>query len=861
MLVYPTSYPVPNGYKKKFLSGEEDLFATGSDLKVLCRVHKRATGINLEPYRKLFIPRVVKSGSPCLVKIEPRDYNFRCDPQIKLEFEFVNLSEFEAQMAALQRLYDMARLEVEYGRVYIPASSTEEASVKDVPTLVKLTPRGKNDRDSAAVAALSGLLKSEKCVPVRVTLEGKEKAAHRAAQDLNLPTDRPPWVDKCFSAAFAEVFPDRFADHQAWIKGGRTTKVCKGGVERCYICAADNAQPTASSAMDVVRILANFAKPTVPYPNVHVDDLFNALGLQMKMLGLDKLQLPIPRTGHKSYSHINYPEGKSAGVLQVKEEGWKIEGQEYKLSATGKKRDFVQSVNKIAEEVDEAIRSNYLSGERGYVHSVYPVEAAVLVRKPEIKGPGEDPKPRIIVVVAFYILLLAKKYFGPVFQHLYRRNGISLGLKWFGGDAERIWQEVKDCFKHEDYDVSSFDHNLMAIVLALLAASYIQCYRQPIPGVFEEELDYYILKHHLSYLTNCQIVKLCQWFDNNWRVVIGMMFSGSYETSMHDTRYHQLVIICWILDIIRRARADGKEHLVVAAVNVLKKWVARGDPHSMEDRLLRVIISWFGFGDDGLLHNRVVPETQANPEEGFEWFGVRAFADFARRGFNFVIKEVHKTNTCDQFHTPVDDEGRLMTKDVVAPNGDLVVKPIGVNFLKHCFVKIQPTEKHGVIPPDERGESFVTFPYRNASDYIWRPRESATGNYNPLLLQCKTNGVLLSSMGLHEDFSKFCRAYNKKISELITTKNWKFSYDQYQQFEVELQRMMERYVDAGINDFRYYGIRNMPPVRFSFTRMMINSLQARAKNETFFDTDHVDLFAFESYLARMNLRVADMDLG
>jgi len=214
------------------------------------------------------------------------------------------------------------------------------------------------------------------------------------------------------------------------------------------------------------------------------------------------------------------------------------------------------------------------------------------------------------------------------------------------------------------------------------------------------------------------MVQVCQWYDGIWRLVIGMMFSGKFETSHINTMYHICMYVAFVLFMMDKMETKIKKF----ASDELKKFLK----YTFKGEGINPKIGVFAFGDDGIqfCHDKRLRA----------YLNLENFSRFSQKEFDVQIKYDHCGEYSSIFSIP-DLKGGLLKKEWKAPDGKLYKIPHGPVFLKRRFVRMSYNEEEYVVP------------YRCAEDYESRIGRSVSKLDNPMIELVRLHGLMWDTMG------------------------------------------------------------------------------------------------------------------
>jgi len=336
----------------------------------------------------------------------------------------------------------------------------------------------------------------------------------------------------------------------------------------------------------------------------------------------------------------------------------------------------------------------------------YPLIIASLAEKPEVRMEGDDPeKVRLIFIVSTLKILLDKGLFSCWHHYSRSKGGNTIGTKWRAGDAARFAKKFHADEPNRFWihgDARKLDQSMKASVITLLT------YMQIIIYAPDDEL--YKAAHHLAaWSGNLTGVKLVAWVDSMYRLIVGTMFSGDFNTSAIDTAYVDDSIIGFVLKV----HDDLKR--VLGACEAKRFWMTVTSDSTV----------WGIYGDDFIF---------SALNEWREWCNLRSLNAYWNEYWDIAVK-MEASFECESFYTvlahTVDADGRHHYEDRVVKEG--------VVFLKRRFIKWQT--------------SFTTsyvLCWRKTEDYYARAGISGNEILDPSHAIVRIHGLLWDTQGTND---------------------------------------------------------------------------------------------------------------
>jgi len=263
-----------------------------------------------------------------------------------------------------------------------------------------------------------------------------------------------------------------------------------------------------------------------------------------------------------------------------------------------------------------------------------------------------------------------------VFTQFYNQGNVGIGHSWSGGGAH----DLADALHARDQktgwfstDISKLDQSLMAPMLTLLFS---------LPLAFYNPADaeaYKIMRSFMIWAADDIAVTMVKWTGFDYRLVIGVMFSGLYGTSWGDTVY---------VDVVIRTLLYHVEDFLVEGEHTFE--LAEFLAHDKQARI---------YGDNILLSLpwsvlKLITQPILKEDGTMKYEYGMVQEHFAERwGMSIKISEtfVHGPG---EFFTVIEhikgDDGEVVDTVIIG-------KP-GVNYLKRFFIQIKTPRGTAVMP-------------------------------------------------------------------------------------------------------------------------------------------------------------------
>jgi len=303
--------------------------------------------------------------------------------------------------------------------------------------------------------------------------------------------------------------------------------------------------------------------------------------------------------------------------------------------------------------------------------------------KPEIRQPGDDPeKARIFYQLSMQHYIIARVLCEPFHEYILMRGFCALGFRWLGGGAEKLWRFMRGSDAGREFgclDVSGKDRNFKAQDIA--------------DGVALQETIYRRSNTWQSVLTTALFMWLIQntaYHTVNWpggfRFVIGLLFSGDYNTSVLNSIHLCMLFIAYIIKM---------------SVTYRQLWGAWRDGRA------RAMVQ----GDDVIV---------SFGKDVRDLINTKGFIAFLESHGQLIKPE--SVAIADRLDSDFDLHGRLRT-----PRDKAIV------FLKRYLFR-EPNKN-------------LVYPVRPTCDYVYRLVTTTSSLDTPALYFSKLVGLLLDTMG------------------------------------------------------------------------------------------------------------------
>jgi hypothetical protein len=467
----------------------------------------------------------------------------------------------------------------------------------------------------------------------------------------------------------------------------------------------------------VVNAINKISRPTTTH-NCPGEILLQGLAMARALVSLDKVdKVPPPTWRYDKVVKMTFPSRKKMGysiVAPMYRDGDQLIGD-----IDGYKGDvFLQNVmylNNVIKGMRSDYRSKGTDEERFHLMRMRLESiAALLVKmamKPELRLPGDDPeKVRVFFLVGMLHYLVAKILCEPIHDYLMFRLPYAVGFRWLGGGAKFLYDYLKGGDTARTFyctDISQKDVSFTAVDIAVLLMQSLSVYD------LKDDEESTITRIMMEWLIANTSYHVVNW-PGGFRFVIGILFSGDYNTSFLNT-FHLVVVNCCFC--IHMYNAVKDKRCLVAMRDGAWIPVIQGDDQigSYSDE-----IASLGMTSD-------------------------AFVGYLQSVWNMKVKpEAYRKSRS------------LLAKEKFAPG--VSGKPIPTGMLETpveeqiVFLKRILVMQNGVVRP-----------FRPIHDIIYRLHRSASDILTPYDVLAKLIGLSLDTMGVNVQAYRLC---NKSI-ELI----------------------------------------------------------------------------------------------
>jgi len=413
-----------------------------------------------------------------------------------------------------------------------------------------------------------------------------------------------------------------------------------------------------------------------------------------KMYELDRCKIDCPSWSAAKIFGMKFPGEKSGGF------GIRVPTSQDIGNEQSKAKQFMTTANYLVgiietmrailrAESDPVVRLTKL---RALLREVTAV-VTKMAFKPELRQNEKDrEKVRIFFLVPLLHYIVSKVLCEPLHDYMMNRKGFRVGNRWLGGGARKYAAAMGAWDEDRTFgcgDVGGKDTKFKASDISILLASILRCYRM------DGSDEAFITQVWMEWLVDNTAYHIVNW-PGGFRFVVGLLFSGDYNTSFLNTM-HVLWAIhsygAWCHDV------HGMDPVTTLrnGVPVLSVWVQ---------------------GDD---------VTMSSCDDRFDIHSLNGYL----KKWDLELKEDSVVKT-KQFFADVD----LVSGMIRTPPDQCIV------FLKRVIY----TDGH------------VVRPFRDIRDIGYRLYHTTTGVPDHAQYCAKLAGLMLDTMGTNEPGWRFCRA-------------------------------------------------------------------------------------------------------
>jgi len=539
--------------------------------------------------------------------------------------------------------------------------------------------------------------------------------------------------------------------------------------------------------------------------NVKEDLLFVALRMAFQCVGYDMNMLEPPDFLY-IYDHmheIKVPDMKASGLMPSNSHVTTIGDLVIKVGSNSDKRtaklEAIMRIKCMFERLWAKFKGRHPTWEE--IWDAFNTEIAIVTFKVEAKGQTDDKnKIRIYFIASLVDFLLAKMVFEPFFKTLRRCFGHSIGFKWMKGDAFRMYNTFSQFQKMFYGDWSRFDMSLKAALLGFICSAFVYFVKRPVER--ERQMDYYMYICILMYLVSRITVKIVQWFDRQWRIVIGQMHSGQYETSYFNTIYALITIFYEMMDAAKDAGAAEYLRTQFEVLLIFVRMINMASSHKLKDtpNLIPPQLDFWiqDFGDDFAF---------AMKGRMLTFFSLYKLVRGVTVHFFMTIKYSNCAE-CDTVLSKLDTEGNLQMRTWTDPDGIDHQRPHGLKYLKRYFIMREVRNQYIIVP------------YRPIEDYMIRVGRTPTKLMDPTVQLYRLHGLIKDNT-LGNGFAiEMLWTFVELLHEQFPHAAQKLAETNEHDMTLDMRNLMDKYMHKGIANMKFEDLIRGPNLEMDLKNYM-----------------------------------------
>lgn len=275
-----------------------------------------------------------------------------------------------------------------------------------------------------------------------------------------------------------------------------------------------------------------------------------------------------------------------------------------------------------------------------------------------------DPtKQRIFFIAMLLKFVLDKITLCGIFKSCMNTGPIMLGFKWSGGGAQKLYSyftadepEPERVYKH--WDIRAMDVHVKAVHILLNMIYWLSLYDLSIDDSMspEERFNKVFTRLVMEWSGLNAAFSKTSWFGiNEWRIVIGILFSGEYMTSFSQTFTSWIMLLCFCLHAhFLFMKFRFQKHLIIAI---------RKEIIDLRSKL---------YGDDGAWSHRAILEPYLrlkDTDPGDERFP--SFEKFIRTEHGQLLK-LSESKTCASPLSRISRHGVILSEGITILQRNLI---------------------------------------------------------------------------------------------------------------------------------------------------------------------------------------------
>lgn len=319
---------------------------------------------------------------------------------------------------------------------------------------------------------------------------------------------------------------------------------------------AGNAFPSGGTSEGVLKALENIRlnTHTVKPPDMRLfaqDLLICMADFILKTRGDSSMKLDPPTFSRASLHRHEFDGTKNAGYFNVRPYVYEDAAGEifHFVNTCSQDKAYTTTMNSVVV-LAKNIRAK-ISATDKYDRSWFPKLAAKIAVKAEVREPGSDAtKTRVFFIMCMIKLLIDKEVFTDAFLACKNKDMCSIGFSWSDGGAHRLALEMNAWDSSWAWfcsDISKLDQRLHAWLLTFIFVSFLTYYAKT-----NNPENYDVLRAFACFSSDDAAATLVKWLGDSYRVIVGVMFSGLFGTSIGDTVAVILAVKVAIRQFVRK---------------------------------------------------------------------------------------------------------------------------------------------------------------------------------------------------------------------------------------------------------------------------------------------------------------------
>lgn len=735
------------------------------DLKYWVRTVRNEFGHDLTPWLKVvrLHTALEEDGDVTIVvKRLKRTVYLRKDMERKFTFPKDEYTTFECQFYVLLHLEENFKV---LNRYLDTKDAVRRAELSKKITLVQ--ERSNREKERKEVIVRASLVESVQCIKMDILPVNEEQVVPRGNDFTPTSDARPAHIDMLYM------------DHFNLTKDARVMD------------AYSRSRITGATAGGISTALGELAR-SKPLLGIQNTPLVRATIFFHEMCGYNQRETPLrpPRFTREEYERISVPTGTSGGIELNEQRQYSVEEMTIRETAKPKKDAAKNNVIEAIMRLIKKLRARVAVGDLGYHPEDFLELLHLLGVKVENKGPDDDPdKNRIFFMPNTYQYMLVMHIMNHIFEFLKKHPMNGIGTNWGDGDANTIYNDIRDAVYGFYGDLSRQDQTQKAKMLGNIQASFLLYFLN------DGSPEYYILKNIMIWHVQTAMYHIIEWPDGFYRMIWGMMMSGDPRTSGFNTYSLTITYLCWIYVTIE-GLPDGSatKNLLLTQMNIWKERMQSDNPLIKNNLFNRKddIIGFYVQGDNFY--------AWVNDERLKPILSLRSYATYFREaGYDLKYANCGEWSGKDDCLGRLDHEYNFQLREWIDPDGAKHNIPYGLLILKQVLVKF-------VMEDDQ----FLVFPVRQTKDYWYRVR-GTTDKDDPLHTLARLHGLALDTKGTNPYAYGFLDTMRALLLQRFESRDLEMRLT-----EMVTPKMLKEYIELS-NKFFYSGVSAIR--NYDFTRM------------------------------------------